>query len=158
MNGDPSPKPAVPPAPRVLVSDRARPPLTPAARRSLAAMAGTVLTGEGIEGGELSLSFVGEAEMEDLHRRFMDEPGPTDVLSFPMDDRDEGPGPDDRLIGDVVVCPAVAARNNPADPEAELRLLVAHGVLHLLGYDHEDEVERAEMWARQEAYSGVASP
>lgn len=163
MNGDPIPKRPASPGPRVAVSDRAEPPLDAAARRSLAALGARVLAAEGVERGELSLSFVGEAEMEDLHRRFMDEPGPTDVLSFPMDE-DDGDTSDpsavgaERLLGDVVVCPAVAARNNPSDPAGELRLLVAHGVLHLLGYDHEDEAGRADMWTRQEAYSGVASP
>ena len=49
-------------------------------------------------------------------------------------------------------------RNNPADPDGELRLLVAHGVLHLLGYDHDEDGERAAMWERQERYSGVAIP
>jgi probable rRNA maturation factor len=58
------------------------------------------------------------------------------------------------LLGDVVICPAYASRNND-DLDAELRLLIVHGVLHLLGHDHEDEAERAEMWARQERYSGV---
>ena len=82
----------------------------------------------------------------------MDEPGPTDVLSFPLDDVDED---GTRLLGDVVIAPAIAARNNPADPGAELRLLLVHGILHLLGYDHEDDAEKAEMWARQERYSGV---
>jgi probable rRNA maturation factor len=52
----------------------------------------------------------------------------------------------------------VAARANPDAPEAELRLLVVHGALHLLGYDHEEDGERAEMWARQERYSGVTIP
>jgi probable rRNA maturation factor len=63
-----------------------------------------------------------------------------------------------RLLGDVVIAPAVAARNNPADPAAEVRLLLVHGILHLLGFDHEEETERAEMWALQERYSGVRSP
>jgi probable rRNA maturation factor len=85
----------------------------------------------------------------------LDEPEPTDVLSFPLDDVDEG---GTRLLGDVVIAPAVAARNNPSDPEAELRLLLVHGILHLLGYDHEVDVEKAEMWARQERYSGVRAP
>jgi probable rRNA maturation factor len=104
---------------------------------------------------ELSVSFVDDAEIEDLHVRYMDEPGPTDVLSFPLDDAEED---DVRLLGDVVIAPAVAARNNPDAPEAELRLLLVHGILHLLGYDHEDDSEKAEMWARQERYSGVSAP
>jgi len=87
--------------------------------------------------------------------RYMDEPGPTDVLSFPLDDVDEHGV---RLLGDVVIAPAVAGRNNPADPPAELRLLLVHGILHLLGYDHERDAEKAMMWARQERYSGVRAP
>jgi len=118
-------------------------------------LARTTLAGEGLLDAELSVSFVDEAEIEDLHIRYMEEPGPTDVLSFPLDDVDEG---STRLLGDVVIAPAVAARNNPADPEAELRLLLVHGILHLLGYDHEDDAEKAEMWARQERYSGVRAP
>jgi probable rRNA maturation factor len=55
----------------------------------------------------------------------------------------------------VIVCPTVAAANNPKDPDAELRLLVVHGVLHILGYDHHGEADRRSMWSRQERYSGV---
>ncbi len=121
----------------------------------LARLARATLAGEGVLDAELSVSFVEEAEIEDLHVRYMDEPGPTDVLSFPLDDVDEG---GTRLLGDVVIAPAVAARNNPSDPEAELRLLLVHGILHLLGYDHEVDAEKAEMWARQERYSGVRAP
>ena len=121
----------------------------------LARLARATLAGEGVLDAELSVSFVEEAEIEDLHVRYMDEPGPTDVLSFPLDDVDEG---GTRLLGDVVIAPAVAARNNPEDPEAELRLLLVHGILHLLGYDHEVDAEKAEMWARQERYSGVRAP
>ena len=87
--------------------------------------------------------------------RYMDEPGPTDVLSFPLDDVDED---GTRLLGDVVIAPAVAARNNPADPGAELRLLLVHGILHLLGYDHEDDAEKAEMWAGRSATAGCRAP
>jgi probable rRNA maturation factor len=101
------------------------------------------------------VSFVDEVEMTDLHLRYMDEAGPTDVLSFPLDDVDERGV---RLLGDVVIAPEVAARNNPADPPGELRLLLVHGILHVLGYDHEEDRERAEMWARQERYSGVRVP
>ena len=108
------------------------------ARRTLAAEDGGPV--------ELSLSFVGLDEMSALHERYLGEPGPTDVLSFPLGE--EG------LLGDVVVCPAYAATNT-SDVKAELALLVVHGVLHLLGYDHEEEDERSAMWERQESYSGV---
>jgi probable rRNA maturation factor len=135
----------------VLVSNRQDLPVDEA---SLAELARATLAQEGLGDAELSVSFVDEAEIEDLHVRYMDEPGPTDVLSFPLDDDEEGT----RILGDVVICPAVAARNNPSDPVAELRLLIVHGVLHLLGYDHEEDADRAEMWARQERYSGVNAP
>ena len=110
----------------------------------LVAVARRTLLGEGRDRGELSLSLVTPEEMTDLHVKYMGEEGPTDVLSFPMDE--------DWLLGDVILCPAEAARNNP-DLPAELRLLVSHGVLHLLGYDHEEEEERRVMWAKQAAYS-----
>lgn len=135
--------------PRVLVDDRQDLPLDAA---SLAALARSTLVAEGETEVELSLSFVPEDEIAALHERYLGEPGPTDVLSFPLDARD---GDGVRLLGDVVVAPAFAARTRP-DVAAELRLLVVHGILHLLGYDHEEDAERAEMWARQERYSGVS--
>jgi len=138
-------KPAKQPA--VEVSDRQATGLPKATLRGLRALARDTLVGEGVADGELTLSFVDPPEMEELHVRYMNEPGPTDVLSFPMGE--EG------LLGDVVVCPAVAAANNPEDPDAELRLLVVHGVLHILGYDHHGEADRRSMWSRQERYSGV---
>jgi probable rRNA maturation factor len=144
MSGEPGPRPE---GPTVLVSDRQS---NHVDRDALARLAADVLTAEGRADAELSLSFVDEDEMTELHVRYMGEPGPTDVLSFPLDE--------DGLVGDVVVCPAVAARANPDDPEGELRLLVAHGVLHLLGYDHEEDEERAAMWERQSRYSGVTIP
>ena len=127
----------------VLVSNRQDLPLD---EPSLASLAGRTLAAEGRPQVELSLSFVGPGEMADLHARYLGEPGPTDVLSFPLDE--------DGLLGDVVVCPAEARRNNP-DLEAELRLLVVHGILHLLGYDHEEEGERSAMWAKQESYAAA---
>src|SRR5262249_1299731 len=139
-------------SPVVLISDRQERPVDV---DGLAELARSTLIAEGIVDAELSLSFVGEPEIEDLHVRYLHEPGPTDVLSFPLDGEDERGM---RVLGDVVIAPEVAARNNPDDPEAELRLLVVHGVLHLLGYDHEEDAERAEMWTRQTAYSGVRSP
>ena len=135
--------------PTVLVSDRQSKPLPDQLTTALVRLAELTLQGEGAGGAELSLSFVDAAEMADLHERYLGEHGPTDVLSFALDE--------DGLLGDVIVCPAVAAGNNP-DRDAELRLLVVHGTLHLLGYDHELDGERAVMWARQEAYSGVRTP
>jgi rRNA maturation RNase YbeY len=154
------PKPADPgdhPDPgelRILVSDRQR---RAADVADLVRLATRCLRREGVGRAELSISLVEPDEMADLHVRFMGEEGPTDVLSFPQDE-EVGDGPDRRrLLGDVVICPAVAQANNP-DVASELRLLLVHGILHLLGYDHEEEAERAEMWTRQEAYTGVRVP
>jgi probable rRNA maturation factor len=81
------------------------------------------------------------------------------VLSFPLDDVDEANGRDGvRVLGDVVVAPTEATRNNPDDPASELRLLLVHGILHLVGYDHEEDGARIRMWERQERYSGVRAP
>ena len=123
----------------------------------LVALALEVLLGEGVRDAELSVSFVMEREMADLHERYVGERGPTDVLSFPLDgedEREEGP----RLLGDVVIAPSVAAANNPGDPAAELRLLIVHGILHLLGHDHMEDGAKAAMWVRQERYTGVRVP
>ena len=135
----------------ILISNR-----QPAAvdEAGLAELARRTLAGEGVGSAELSVSFVDEDEMSALHRDFMGEEGPTDVLSFPLDEDEDGI----RVLGDVVIAPSVAAANQPDDPAAELRLLLVHGILHLLGYDHEGDAERAEMWARQVRYSGVRTP
>jgi probable rRNA maturation factor len=119
----------------------------------LMTLARATLLGEGMTDAELSISLVTEDEIAGLHERYLHEAGPTDVLSFPLDDDAGEDGL--RQLGDVVIAPAVAARNNPDAPAAELRLLLVHGILHLLGHDHMDDRERAEMWARQERYSGV---
>jgi probable rRNA maturation factor len=138
--------------PRVLISNRQDEAVD---EEGLRALARDTLRAEGIERAELSVSFVDQAEIAGLHERFMDEPGPTDVLSFPFDDVDEDGV---RLLGDVVVAPTEAAKNNPTDPASELRLLLVHGILHLLGYDHEEDGARTRMWERQERYSGVRAP
>jgi probable rRNA maturation factor len=138
--------------PRVLVEDRQA---SPVDVDGLVALAAACLAGEGATNAELSISFVTEEEMADLHVRYMAEEGSTDVLSFPLDDVDEDGV---RVLGDVVVAPAVAARNNPSDPATEMRLLLVHGILHLLGHDHEEQDERAAMWAIQERYTGVRVP
>lgn len=103
---------------------------------------------------ELSLSLVDEEEMSALHVRWMDEPGATDVLSFPMDEMKphsaaQGPG----MVGDVVLCPDFAARQAAQAGHAlqqELELLTVHGILHLLGYDHREENEKEVMFNLQD--------
>lgn len=138
--------------PTVLISNRQTQPVDEA---ELVKLARETLLAEGLERVELSVSLVAEDEMADLHERYLGEQGATDVLSFPLGE-DDGAGV--RLLGDVVIAPSVAERANPDDPAAELRLLLVHGILHVVGYDHEDDGQRAEMWARQERYSGVRVP
>jgi probable rRNA maturation factor len=140
--------------PRILIDDRQS---SAVPSDALGRLAAETLIGEGFASSELSLSFVTEDEIADLHERYLHEPGPTDVLSFPLDEDDlDEHGV--RVLGDVVIAPSVAARNNPGDPDAELRLLVVHGILHLLGHDHDEDEERVAMWAKQERYAGVRVP
>ena len=104
---------------------------------------------------ELAIVFVDEAAMEQLHVQWMDEPGPTDVLSFPMDEL--RPGSEDAitpagLLGDIVVCPQVAAAQAASAGHStieEIQLLTCHGLLHLLGFDHAEPEEEAEMFGLQ---------
>ncbi len=123
------------------------------------ALAAGVLAGEGVAGpAELHLAFLDEATMATLNAEHLGGDGPTDVLSFPLDAEPDpatdGPGP--RLLGDVVICPAVAARQAGAADgpayEAELALLVVHGVLHVLGMDHAEPDEQAAMVARERVH------
>jgi len=139
--------------PRVLISDRQS---LPVDQEALVGLACACLAGEGAGRSELSVSLVTADEMADLHLRYMGEEGPTDVLAFPLDEEEEEEG-GRRVLGDVVICPEVAAGNTP-DLGAELRLLLVHGILHLLGHDHERDEERGKMWARQERYTGVRVP
>lgn len=104
---------------------------------------------------ELSITFVEPDVMADLHVQWLDLPGPTDVMSFPMDEMRPGrqgevsePG----ILGDIVLCPVVAAEQARAAGHStveELLLLTVHGILHLLGYDHADKAEEEEMFALQ---------
>ena len=104
---------------------------------------------------ELAILLVDEAAMEQLHVQWMDEPGPTDVLSFPMDEL--RPGTEDDmtpagLLGDIVLCPQVAigqAETAGHSTLDELLLLTAHGILHLLGFDHAEPDEEKEMFGIQ---------
>ena len=135
-----------------------------------AALSRQVLHARGVKGEtEVSLLFVDEDAIAALNEQFLGKSGPTDVLSFPIEDE---PGPTGRspdlggsgpgsspeegtltLLGDVVICPAVAARNaveHEVSLEDELALLVVHGLLHLLGLDHEDDAEAERMEALEQ--------
>ena len=104
---------------------------------------------------ELAIVLVDEGAMEQLHIRWMDEPGPTDVLSFPMDELRPGTEDDPTpagLLGDIVLCPQVAeaqATTAGHSTTDELLLLTCHGILHLLGFDHAEPDEKAEMFGLQ---------
>jgi probable rRNA maturation factor len=134
-------------------------------------LAADVLASEGVRGlAELAVIFVSEDEIAELNEEHMGARGPTDVLAFPIDAADvelvsagqpTSRGPDrppadpadvPLLLGDVVVCPAVAARQAPEHAgsyDDEIALLVVHGVLHVLGHDHDDADERARMRQRE---------
>ena len=136
-------------------------------------LAGRVLADRGVgDGAELSLMFVEEAAISELNERFLGHRGPTDVLAFPIEDELVGPshvphqeasgpgrGPSEYeeelplLIGDVVICPEVAWRQAPehaGNYDDELALLLVHGILHLLGMQHDDDREAAEMEALEQ--------
>lgn len=108
-------------------------------------------------GAELSMVLLDTNAMADLHMRWMDLPGPTDVMSFPMDElepggRPDAPEPGPSMLGDIVLCPQFAAKQAEAAGHSlghELALLTVHGVLHLLGYDHAEPEEEKEMFALQ---------
>lgn len=108
-------------------------------------------------GAELSMVLLDTNAMADLHMRWMDLPGPTDVMSFPMDElepggRPDAPDPGPSMLGDIVLCPQFAAKQAEAAGHSlghELALLTVHGVLHLLGYDHAEPEEEKEMFALQ---------
>ncbi len=135
-------------------------------------LAELVLLDEGVPGdAELSMLFVDEAAMTDLNKRFLGKDSPTDVLAFPIDEEpveggrspdSGGTGPGDTsepsdmptVLGDVVICPSVAHRNAPEHAgtyDDEVALLIVHGLLHLLGMDHEDDDEAEAMEEREQA-------
>jgi probable rRNA maturation factor len=102
---------------------------------------------------ELSILLVDEATMSAYHQKYLGESGPTDVLSFPMDElrppNDDDDEPPEGLLGDIVLCPAVTdrqAREHGRTPADEAEYLLVHGLLHLLGFDHGAAAEKAEMF------------
>jgi probable rRNA maturation factor len=134
-------------------------------------LARAVLTSEGLrDDTEISVLFVDEPAMAALNERFLEGTGPTDVLAFPIEDEVDrggrspdqgGTGPtsvepdvgEHLLLGDVVICPAVAARNaveHGVTFDDEIALLVVHGILHLLGMDHTEDAEAQRMERREQ--------
>jgi probable rRNA maturation factor len=104
---------------------------------------------------ELCLKLVDEPTMTEFNRRYMGKDGPTDVLSFPMDELrppEDGEPDTEGILGDMLLCPQYAAAQAPSfsrTPEDEMRLLTIHGILHLLGYDHAEPDEEREMFSLQ---------
>ena len=103
---------------------------------------------------EVNIIFIDPEPMEDLHVRWLDLPGPTDVMSFPMDELEPGTpeNPSSGMLGDIILCPPVAARQGADAGHStldELCLLTTHGILHCLGYDHGTAEEEAEMFGIQ---------
>ena len=105
---------------------------------------------------EFCIKAVDEATMAELNEKWMEKEGPTDVLAFPMDELRPGlvdEEPEEGVLGDLVLCPEIAARQGESAGHgtlAEIELLTTHGILHLLGYDHAEPEEHAEMFGLQD--------
>ncbi len=99
---------------------------------------------------DLAISIVDESRMSELHEEWMDLKGPTDVLSFPMDELVPH-SPDPGIVGDIVLCPQFAEAQAKNGLAAELQLLTIHGVLHCLGYDHAEPAQERAMFDLQES-------
>ncbi|MDQ1690539.1 MAG: putative rRNA maturation factor [Pseudonocardiales bacterium] len=129
---------------------------------AIASAARNVLESLGVNPlAELSILVVDPEAMATLHKQWMDLDGPTDVMAFPMDTLDDKPGleaePGPALLGDVILCPEVAASQAKSaghSTDSELFLLTTHGVLHLLGYDHGEPEEEREMFELQATLVG----
>ena len=105
---------------------------------------------------ELCIKAVDEDTISELNQQWMEKEGPTDVLAFPMDELRPGlvnEEPEEGVLGDLVLCPAIAEKQGEAaghGKDAELELLTVHGILHLLGYDHAEPDEHREMFGLQD--------
>jgi probable rRNA maturation factor len=125
------------------------------AASAIRAVAGRVLAGEK-QVARLEITLLGKRAMQHLNATFLQHDYPTDVISFPLAE------PDGSITGDIYLCRYVAARHarqHGTSVRTEMLRLVAHGVLHVLGWDHPvgDEREASPMWQRQEAYLAAAS-
>lgn len=123
----------------------------PVARERIAALVRGVLRAEKVRDAMISVAFVGERAMARLNRRHLGHAGPTDVISFGF----APSGPRAPIVGDIYVCPDVAranARREGVGIREEIRRLVVHGTLHVLGHDHPEDEDRlaSAMWRRQE--------
>ncbi|MGQ0679527.1 MAG: rRNA maturation RNase YbeY [Actinomycetota bacterium] len=136
----------------IFVSDEQNMPVDQALVKSVAQR---TAAGEGAH-GELSITLVDAKRMAELKVRYLGGSGPTDVLSFPIDGPDDPFGGAPRMIGEIVICPEFIACQAPEDFAGELSLVTAHGVLHLLGYDHDTEQSAATMRAREQELTGRA--
>ncbi len=141
---------------KVFVADEQDDPLE---TEPLIALAASVLEAERLpDDTEVSITLVDRDEMTSLNERYLEREGPTDVLALPIEDMQPGavppadPDGPPLNLGDIIVCPEVVARN-AADAEVEfgdeLALMVVHGILHLLGYDHHEDDEAEHMEARE---------
>ncbi len=110
------------------------------------------LQAEGVHAGELNLIFVDSQNIQQLNETYLGKSEPTDVLAFPIDSLDIPTTDTPLLLGDVVICPEKAKENAKAQNrrhEEEIALLVLHGVLHILGYDHAEPNQKAVMKKRE---------
>lgn len=128
-------------------------PLVRDIRRGLRAAVARALDAEGVSDAEISVTLVDDAAMSDLHGKYLDRPGPTDVMAFALHEAGEAP------LGDIYIDLPQALRQaaeHDEAPEIELARLAIHGTLHVLGYDHPEGPDRtqSEMWVRQEAILG----
>lgn len=138
----------------------------PLSTEPLRRLAVTVMREEGLpDGSEVAIMFVADDQMAEYNERFMHRDGPTDVLAFPLEHLQAGVPPT-RLanaaplnLGDIMISPAYVQRQAAANGvtfEAEIELMVAHGMLHLLGYDHQVDVEAEVMEARERQLLAIA--
>jgi len=138
----------------------------PLSTEPLRRLAVTVMREEGLpDGSEVAIMLVADSQMAEYNERFMHREGPTDVLAFPLEHLEAGVPPSRNAnaaplnLGDIMISPAYVQRQaeSQGEPfEAEIQLMVAHGMLHLLGYDHQVDSEAEAMEARERELLAIA--